>query len=65
MSREEIGKRNTNRLSWLQGITKPTPTAPIRGTRNGMNEGPGWGSLRVDLEVSPDLDEIEGVAEQK
>ena len=59
MSREGRGERNTNRPSWLQEITEPTPTAPVRGTGNGMSEGPGQGSLR-DLEVSLDLDEIEG-----
>ena len=60
MSREGRGERNTDRLSWLQEITKPTPMAPVRGTGNGMSEGLGQGSLRGYLEVSLDLDEIEG-----
>ena len=65
MSREGRSKRNTNRPSWLQEITKPAPMAPVRGTGNGMSEGPGWGSLGGDLKVSLDLDKIEGAAEQK
>ena len=60
MSREGRSKRNINGPSWLQKITKPVPAAPVRGTGNGMSKGLGWGSLRGDLEVSLDLDEIEG-----
>ena len=58
MSREGRSKRNTGRLSWLWEITEPAPVAPVRGTGNRMSEGLGQGSLRGDLEVSLDLDEI-------
>ena len=58
MSKGGRGEKSIDRLSWLQEITEPPSTVPVKGPGTRMSENPNQWKTGVGIIVSPDLDEI-------